>query len=153
MIPSLMQRKKPLPQQQQLTDQQQRMTATGNDLISKAQAGQLTPAMQATIDKFKSDALSQAKQYLANSGQGNDSTALQNMQQNIDVQAMGMVKQFTDQMYQEGLQALQIADGATQQLINLKLGQDQYGQQAMQNFMQAYFAMNGRNQPTTPATA
>jgi hypothetical protein len=145
---SLLSGKRQIPQESQLTAQQQQFYNQGSALVNQANQGQVTGPQQAQIDNFKRTQMASAKQYLATTGQGTDSTAMLGMQANIDMQATLLQQGFVQQNFQMGMSEMGIADSATAQLIQLQLQKQEQTSQAMSNFMYTYammFAMNQRS--------
>lgn len=124
-----------IPEMGALSGRAAAMEKAGQEDIASARAGNLTPAQQAGIDKFKSDQMSSVKQYMANSGQGMDSTSFLQLKANVDQQALAMSQGFLDQLMSQGLNELGLADSAESQLINLRLQREQETQSAINNFV------------------
>ena len=132
-----------IPQSGYLTNEQQTQSAQGQQLIQNAINGQLTPGQQAQLDEWKNSQMATAKQYLINSGQGTDSTAMLGLQANIDQQAIAISQGFLDQSFQQGISELGIADSATAQLIQGRLIQQQAISNSLSNFMMSYSLLAG----------
>lgn len=80
------------------------------DRLARAQRGEIPPQIQAQIDRWKSGALQQARDYLARAGMG-DSTAMLQMERTIDEQANAAAANF---LMNEEKQALMAFDQARQ---------------------------------------
>jgi hypothetical protein len=111
------------------------MEKQGQADITNARAGNLTPAQQAGIDKFKSDQMSAVKQYMVNSGQGVDSSSFLQLKANVDQQALAMSQGFLDTLMSQGLNELGLADSAEAQLVNIRLAEEQRRSNAWNQFM------------------
>jgi hypothetical protein len=132
-----------IPEMGALSGRAAAMEKAGQEDIASARAGNLTPAQQAGIDKFKSDQMSAVKQYMANSGQGMDSTSFLQLKANVDQQALAMSQGFLDQLMSQGLNELGLADSAEAQLINIRLQREQETSAAFGNFMMTFGLLNG----------
>lgn len=132
-----------IPEMGALSSRAASMEKAGQEDIASARAGTLTPAQQAGIDKFKSDQMSSVKQYMANSGQGMDSTSFLQLKANVDQQALAMSQGFLDQLMSQGLNELGLADSAESQLINIRMQREQETQSAFNNFLFSYGLMSG----------
>lgn len=133
----------------------QALQGAGLQGIQTAQAGNVTPAQQAQIDRWQSDQISQASQFLSNAGMGGihkdpktgawtaDSTAGLEMLGKIQQGAIALKQGFADQLFNQSMQELGVSDTATQNLINLKLRQQQQTGQALSSFLLAYGMLGG----------
>lgn len=131
-----------IPEESYLRNQQS-MGTQGRDLVAKAQSGQLTPGQQAQIQRWTQSQMGAARQYLINSGQGTDSTAMLQLQANVEQQALAISQGFLDQSFNQGMQMMQIGDQATQQLVIARLHQQEQTGNAISNFMNVYGMMMG----------
>lgn len=130
--------KKGIPQADYLKNEQAQYGAQGQQLLTAAANNQLTPSQQQAVDTFKQQQMASAKQYLATTGQGADSTAMLGMKANIDAQALLLQQGFVQQTFQQGLSLMGVADQATAQLIQGQLYNDARTSQALQNFLMSY---------------
>lgn len=124
-----------IPQEGNLSSRYDTMNAAGNADIASARAGKISKSQQAQVDTFKRDSDSALKQYMANSGQGLDSTSYLEMKGKIDLAATAMQQGFVDQLFSQGLAELGLADSAQSQLINLRMQREQNTSDALNNFM------------------
>lgn len=124
-----------IPQEGNLSSRYDTMNAAGNADIASARAGTISKSQQAQVDTFKRDSDSALKQYMANSGQGLDSTSYLEMKGKIDLAATAMQQGFVDQLFSQGLAELGLADSAQSQLINLRMQREQNTSDALNNFM------------------
>jgi len=143
-----------IPQQGQLQSQQA-LSAQAQAAALSAQAGNITPAQQAQIDKWTTDQVSTASQYLASAGMGGiskdpktgqyvtSSTGGQQLLANIKQQAVAMQQGFANDLFNQSMQLLNVGDAATQSLIQLQLAKQQQTGAALSSFMQAYGLLGG----------
>lgn len=123
--------------------------------IQSAQAGNITPSQTAQITQWQQNQVSAASQYLESAGMGGifkdpktgkltaDSTAGLQLLANIDQQALAMKQGFADQLFQQSLAELGVADNATQTLVGLEMQRQQSTQQALSSFLLAYGMLGG----------
>lgn len=133
---------RPIPESGALR-QEQGLSGPGINAMRAGMAGQITPSQQAQIDRWTSDQKAAARQLLINSGQGVDSSAMAEMNAKIDQGALAMKQGFSDQLFQQGVQELGISDAATQNLIGLKMQQQQRTGQALSAFLLSYGLLGG----------
>ena len=128
-------RKPGIPQEGQLNDRYNTTNAQGEADLASARAGNISPSQRQQIATFKKDSDSALKQYMANSGQGMDSTSYLEMKQKIDQAGVAMEQGFVDQLFSQGLGELGLADSAQGTLINLRMQREQNTSNAMNQFM------------------
>lgn len=82
----------------------------GQGQLARAEAGQIDPAMQSIIDRWKQGAKQQMLQRLASSGQATSSTAAQ-LDQILEQMAVGMQGELLQSMKAQGVGATQAGGG------------------------------------------
>lgn len=82
----------------------------GQEQINRAQAGEVDPAMQSIIDRWKNGAKQQMLQRLASSGQATSSTAAQ-LDQILEQMAVSMKGELLQSMKAQGVGATQAGGG------------------------------------------
>ena len=85
--------------------------AFGTETLNRAAGGNLTPAMQAQIDQWVAQKKADAHARLASMGMGN-STAINQLDQLIEQQAMSMKGQMLSQQQETGLAGINVGVGA-----------------------------------------
>ncbi len=93
----------------------------GQQMLSSAQQGQITPAQQQMVDQWTQQQQAQVNQYLAGSGQENSSAA-QQWNQYIQQQADIMKQNFVTQNASQGMQATQVGLGGLGQAASASAG-------------------------------
>lgn len=140
-------KQRPIPNEQQLND----LAATGSqaakDLISSYRSGQLSAAQQAGLDQLTQGTKNQINQYFASIGQS-DSTAHMQALAQVDQQALGMKQQMLDNMLNQGLQAIGVAQGPLGTIANYRVQQDKNLTDAFGNFANAVGQVFGRQAGT-----
>jgi hypothetical protein len=88
--------------------------AAGKAQLGAGQSGQITPEQQAQLDQYRRQTEARVKQYLANAGIP-EASAWPGYQQAIDQQILGMMANFQQQNFNEGLKSLELAQNALTQ--------------------------------------
>jgi hypothetical protein len=128
-------RKPSIPQEGNLNQTANTQQAQGQADIANARAGNITPAQQQQITNFTTSSMESIKQFMANSGQTQNSSAFQAESQKVQATAIAMQQGFVDQMFNQGLAEMNLANSAQAQLVQIQLQRDQQTQQALNNFM------------------
>ena len=145
-------KQKPIPNEQQLNDLANAGSQAAKDLITSYRSGQLSAGQQAGLDQLTQQTKNQINQYFASIGQS-DSTAHMQALAQVDQQALGMKQQMLDNMLQQGLQAIGVAQGPLGTIANYQIQQDKNLTDAFQNFGNAVGSAFGRNAGTVaPST-
>ena len=118
--------------------------AFGRTTLESAAAGNLTPALQAGIDQWVSQAKADARARLAAMGLGN-STQINQLDALIDQQAMAMKGQMLAQQQETGLAGLQLGVGAGTGVMGVSQEQQQMLAQLIQQANQALGQIGGRS--------
>jgi hypothetical protein len=124
------------------------LQSVGKDLINKSQQGTITPAQQAKIENWRSQAIAQTKDFYARAGLG-DSSMQQSAIDNINQQATAATEQIIQQNLTQGISALGQSDASNQTLANVKFQQDSQTQTMLSNLAKAIGSSSGQ-QPNTP---
>jgi hypothetical protein len=91
-------------------------TSIGEQLLKRATAGQLTDPQQAQVDTMKREQNARNAQYLSSLGIPVSSAMVQGQNQ-IDQNAVKLTNDLINQSFQQGIQALNLAGPANQQII------------------------------------
>lgn len=140
-------------QAQQATQQQQQLSgeaqATAQQLLGQYRSGQLSAGQQSSLDQVTQNTRNQLNQYFASIGQS-DSTAAKQALAQVDQQALAMKQQMLDSALQQGLQAIGIASGPLNSVVNYQLGQDKALRDAFGAFAGSLGNIAGRQAGSTP---
>lgn len=123
----------------------------GKDLITKSQQGTITPAQQAKIENWRSQAIAQTKDFYARAGLS-DSSMQQSAIDNINQQATAATENIIQQNMQQGLAALGQSDASNQALANVKFQQDAQTNTMLSNLAKAIGASSGQQPNATTST-
>ena len=112
-------------------------SGVATQMIQQAQAGQINPSDQASIDSWKAQQKAQTQAYYAKAGLSDSSMAQQAMAQ-IDQQANTMHEEARTKLLQTGMNALNITDQNQVRAVNAEISADKTAGTNMSNFMNTY---------------
>lgn len=108
-----------------------------NEMIQQAQAGQINPADQYSIDQWQQQAIAQAQQYYSKAGLS-DSSMANGAINEIKAKATAMKEQARQQLLQTGITALNTVDKYSAAAIQAEMAGDQAAAAQATNFLSSY---------------
>lgn len=124
--------------------------ATGQQMVSGAQAGQLLPGQEAAINQFRSDKMAQLESYLQRAGI-RDSSSAAALRNQVENQVQNYRQTLLQANLNQGMQLMGVSDAATAAAIRAGYGANADAANLAQRYAAAAaFPLSGVYGPLTP---